>query len=891
MFLYEEIDVARRYGVYKELPRYIIDNLNPKFELRPYQQDAFRNFITYYEGDDVAKPLQLLFHMATGSGKTLVMSGLILYLYKHGYRNFMFFVSSRNILTKTKSNFLENTDEKYLFAEHICIDGETINIKEVSNFQDSDPDAINICFNTTQGLHTGVNEVKENMLSFEDFSSTKMVLISDEAHHLNANTKNPTKEEQEEQNSWEYTVNRIFGSNNGNVLLEFTATCDLNNAEILAKYERKIIFDYDLRKFRADKYSKEIRTMRSDCDLLDRCLIALVMSQYRLKVFQDNRLNIKPVLLFKSRLIKESSANMEAMLQMLENVDGNKIQELMESVKDQLSGINEAYNYFIANGISFEQLAEELRNDFSQEHCISANANTDVEEKQDALNHLESTNNPYRAVFAVDKLNEGWDVLNLFDIVRLYETRDGKNGVPGKGTVAEAQLIGRGARYCPFRIDNDQPKFQRKYDDDLDNPLRICETLYYHCWNESRYVNELHTALKGVGLDLDDHIQRRYVLKDEFRNDEVYLNGLIFMNSQVEKSRKEINGLLPSVRDKIYPVEFAVGKGGEDIVVDSVSNDRSVDTYVNTFAISDIASINYNTVYTALRQFDVYRFNTLKSYFPNLISIRDFITDNNYLGSIKIKITSKYKDVPQILLYRSCVKVLGTIANSINSMETVYEGTKEFYSYPLRDFIKSKTRNFPKTTDGGEGVSQNDVLVPPEYRLDLTQEEWFVFNDNYGTIEEKAFVAFFKEHVSELKEKYDKVYLIRNERHFHLFSFEGGERFEPDYLIFLKRLDNDGYDQLIVFAEPKGSHLMDKDKWKEDFLLQMEETAIPVTKFVDNNDYFIMGLHFFNREMRQNEFSLDFERLTCPEERINTMLERYESYIRDGGTVWIDNDD
>jgi type III restriction enzyme len=32
--------------------------------------------------------------------------------------------------------------------------------------------------------------------------------------------------------------------------------------------------------------------------------------------------------------------------------------------------------------------------------------------------------------------NEGWDVLNLFDIVRLYETRDGKMGSwsikPGK---------------------------------------------------------------------------------------------------------------------------------------------------------------------------------------------------------------------------------------------------------------------------------------------------------------------------------------------------------------------------------------------------------------------------------------------------------------------------
>ena len=51
-------------------------------------------------------PLHLLFNMATGSGKTLIMAGLILYLYEKGYRNFLFFVNSTNIIEKTKDNFL-----------------------------------------------------------------------------------------------------------------------------------------------------------------------------------------------------------------------------------------------------------------------------------------------------------------------------------------------------------------------------------------------------------------------------------------------------------------------------------------------------------------------------------------------------------------------------------------------------------------------------------------------------------------------------------------------------------------------------------------------------------------------------------------------------------------
>ena len=97
-FLYEKIDTLREVGVSKELPKYIPENLNPNFELRPYQNNAFENFITYFESDKLCqKPTQTLFHMATGSGKTLIMAGLILYLYKHGYRNFLFFVNLSNI--------------------------------------------------------------------------------------------------------------------------------------------------------------------------------------------------------------------------------------------------------------------------------------------------------------------------------------------------------------------------------------------------------------------------------------------------------------------------------------------------------------------------------------------------------------------------------------------------------------------------------------------------------------------------------------------------------------------------------------------------------------------------------------------------------------------------
>lgn len=857
-FLFEKIDTLKEVGYYSELPQYIKENLNPDFELRPYQEAAFCNYITYFENPKIRqKPTQTLFHMATGSGKTLIMAGLMLYLYKQGYRNFLFFVNLSNIVRKTKENFLTQTSSKYLFAENLIIGGERIKVKEVSNFQNIDENAINICFTTIQGLHSDMWTVKENSLSFDDFYGKKIVLISDEAHHLSASTKK--QDDDDNVKSWEYTVERIFNSSPENVLLEFTATCDTENKDIKAKYENKIIFNYPLSKFRDDLYSKEIKTLRTDSPVFDRSLQAVLLSQYRLKVFQDNRLNIKPVILLKSHRIKDNASNMAAFISGISALTGTKIQEVFDTIRGQAPIMQEAYEYFIKNGISFDQLAQEIKEDFSAIHCISANEDKEIEKNQLILNSLEDIDNPYRAVFAVDKLNEGWDVLNLFDIVRLYETRDGKNGKPGAGTISEAQLIGRGARYCPFRIDDEQPKYQRKYDDDVDNQLRICETLYYHCWNEPRYISELHTALREIGLDLEGIVTKRYSLKNSFKVDELYQTGYVFTNERMLKSRADVHELLPSVRDKIYDVAISVGRGGEDVVLKEILSDKSVETHSITMTFKEIADINYSTVNRALRQFDVFKFNTLKSYFPNIKSTYEFVTDEKYLGKIKMKVTSKYKALPMNVVYRACVNVLSKIALKISAIEEVYEGTTEFKAHYLHEYIRDKSINV-KPISGSIGVSQNDASVGTN-RLDLSSEDWFVFNDNFGTSEEKAFVRYFKDYVDTLRSKYDKVYLLRNERQIHLYSFDGGERFEPDYILYLCKNRADSVEQLIVFVEPKGTHLIDTDKWKEDFLLELKEKAIPTVTFVDDNKYKIWGFHFFNTECRSVEFAGDMNTL------------------------------
>ena len=95
-------------------------------------------------------------------------------------------------------------------------------------------------------------------------------------------------------------------------------------------------------------------------------------------------------------------------------------------------------------------------------------------------------NNLYRVVFAVAKLTEGWDVLNLYDIVRIeQEAATNKNA-----TMVEAQLIGRGARYYPFELDGVK-SYQRRFDNDTSNKQLFLETLHYHTMNEPQYLKQL----------------------------------------------------------------------------------------------------------------------------------------------------------------------------------------------------------------------------------------------------------------------------------------------------------------------------------------------------------------------------------------------------------------
>lgn len=845
-FLYERLDAASSMGfLKKEVPESVRQNLNSKYELRPYQVEAFSRFFHCYKNDFPGKiyPLHFLFNMATGSGKTLIMAGLILYLYEQGYRNFLFFVNSTNIIEKTKDNFLNPASIKYLFNQDLDMGNRHLRITPVENFEGVNPNDINICFTTIQKLHSDLTTAKENTITFEDFRKHKVVLIADEAHHINVQTRS----QQELFESWENTVQKIFGQNEDNLLLEFTATHNYATPAMVEKYRNKVIVRYDLLQFRNDRFSKDVVIVQSDFDQRERILQALILNQYKQEVAAKYRINLKPVILFKAqRTIAQSQENKAEFHRL---VDGLSAQQIIRIRASDIPIVQRAFHFFDDNNISDEQLVERLKRDFHKDYCLSVNEETEKELYQILLNSLEDKNNRIRAIFAVQKLNEGWDVLNLFDIVRCYEARDTGRAKIGTTTLSEAQLIGRGARYFPFVLPDSNDRFRRKFDGDLEHELRVLEELHYHSINDSRYIAEIRQALIEQGMMDEREVTREIRLKESFKKTPFYKFGVVWLNERRPKDYDRVRSFADlGVKRRNYVHTIATGHGGTTKALD---NEKSVVVKDEIRCDVKVKDVEHNIVQAAIARNAFFTFASLKRYFPHLTTIREFITSDDYLGGLEITFQGNLYglDENRVEKLAAIQGLLEQIKTEIRANVTEYEGTNDFRRDWVHDIFKDKLLKF----DGSNPRSVEDA----QFEHFISAKEWFAFNTIYGTSEEKAFVRMLDRQMVKLKERYDSIYLVRNEGHFKIFNFSDGQAFEPDFVLFL--CEKSGEPLIYqLFIEPKGKHLKEHDRWKESFLKDI--TSQFDGKYIQFEDkkYRLIGVPFYNND-DENEFRTKLE--------------------------------
>lgn len=826
-----------------DVPKYIYDNLN--HNLRPYQEEAIRHYI-YTQRSGINEDFfnHLLFHMATGSGKTNILAAVILYLYKEKHmQDFIFFVNSDAVIRKTLENLTNKNSSKYLFNKSgILIEGNLISIQIVDNFPvNKDPLTIYLKLTTIQKLHIDLTFPRENSICYKDFVENPICLLADEAHHINAYTRSEKKglsKAELEEKTWETTVQQILKSNIKNKLVEFTATVNLTNESLFNKYRDKIVFQYDLRKFMEDGYSKNVVLLKANQDDEIKVISAVLLSQYRKYIARDHSIDIKPIILFKSNKIDQS---------LKANHDFNALIDQMnlESLKEIISN---GYKTYLGTDTIFEKMfkyystmdlnrvLKDLKWDFEVGNIINANDKSFISEKNAVLlNSLEELDNPIRAIFAVAKLNEGWDVLNLFDIVRLSE------GVPISKSItdSEAQLIGRGARFNPYNF-NKKLVGTRQFDLSSSN-LKILETMHYHTINDNAYIKNLEKSLEAANIEFysDSYHRLKATLKASFKKTNFYRNGYIYIN-KVQTTLAEDYQCLNDygIPDKYFykwerSSEQLLGQKDNDLI-----------------KFSDY-KLPYNEILIrkAIRLNPFFRYDRLKKYVPSISTIEEFIQSPKYLRGQEV-----YVSLPENLSIESLsnldkIKILNGFLDSIErNIKNNYKKEKGTTTF---EPIKVSTVIDDYVIELSAGDKKISSLIKSR---NMAKEDWFVYDVALVNSLEEQLLEFIYNRVDELKQRYNEVYLIRNERKIKLTEFDSYKGFMPDFILFLK----DAKFNYFIFIEPKGSHLIEKDQWKQEMLKQINDRT-DIEILGQNKNVIIKGLKFYNSdELIYREFLDDF---------------------------------
>ncbi|MFC7322394.1 DEAD/DEAH box helicase family protein [Halobacillus campisalis] len=841
-----------------ETPDYIKQNMVHTFR---YYQDAALRFFHYSQASrefSFRNVNHVLFNMATGSGKTDLMAGLILYLYQeHAYQNFLFLVNTTGVINKTIDNLTNEASDKYLYTPEIEIEGERVEIKRVSSFPKTQSrNTIYIKLATVQSIASDIYTQKENAMGEEDYARHKTAVLGDEAHHYSSSTK----KEKESEQSWEKAIATILNARNDNRLLEFTATIDLENKKIYDKYKDKVLYRYTLDRFIQDKYSKNVKRIQSSNTDVDNMMNVILLSEYRRRyALEEHNTYIKPVIMFKSQRIDASN---EAHDKFIELIDGLTLESFKYFLnrQSQITSENDsetlriAHEYYRSNEDRLSEIIRDMKREFANRRIINANDTNQsgLLEKghYEALNSLESPKNLYRVIFAVAKLTEGWDVLNLFDIVRLSD--DSKVKGTKATTMSEAQLIGRGARYYPFSL-NRKNSYTRRFDDDGKDSL-ILETIHYHTINEPQYLKNLLSALDEMNLPTGEDKRNPPIevkVKNSFKRTDVWKYGKIYYNETVEVSDDYYDSLdkygIDTKRDVVIPYISTLKEVG-------YRDDKVQEDYSNAYNVP----IPYDQRYLrkVMDRLSFYHFDHLKKYIPLLNTRKEFLGEN----WLNIYNRTIYVTIPRtmessVLTANEKLNILERyfmdVAKQIRAGYSKQRGTGKFIGYPIKDYISNYRKRVPNY-DTSRYVENKPQKVD-RYEI---KEDYFVYDSAIINLTEKQLIDRIAERVSELHEEYSSVYLIRMDESMHresaknnklkLHQFGGGHDevnlagFQPDFILYLKNKDY----FIQIFIEPKGRNI-EGEQWKEDLLTYINEHEAEIIFEDETEEVKIKGVKFY----------------------------------------------
>ncbi len=452
------------------------------------------------------------------------------------------------------------------------------------------------------------------------------------------------------------------------------------------------------------------------------------------------------------------------------------------------------------------------------------------------LNSLEDRDNPKRVIFSVDKLNEGWDVLNLFDIVRL------KNKANQKDTTKDAQLIGRGARYYPFSYNDFKPSriefYQRKFD--LDNSLSVLERLDYHAIYNSEFIAKLKEELRELGLGfIEKEKEKTTIPLTPTKRFKCY-----YASNTKDKKKNLFNmdysGPVEATLQSLHVPLFAFNV--HEKKVDFKEENKGDTTYYIPHTLDKIP-INYFLKALNLKNLD---FKTLKKAFKKHAFNNKVEFIERYISSLKTNFHKSQKFDNNEILLKLAVYIIENLKDTL---------------------LKEQDKPSVSALELKEFETHNKSLSASELEKDIPFYEWLLFKDmrKLDSDLERDFLDFINKNKEILDKKFKEWCVLRNDHFAELKVFCNIENspyyaqgFEPDFILFAQTHE-DEFLGFTCYMEAKGEHLEPSNAWKKEFLEMLENAALKS----HNKKLHLKGLPFFTIHNNHNNKAVNGEFATA----------------------------
>lgn len=374
------------------------------------------------------RAFEVVCDLATGVGKTYVSAGLVEYLARSGVRNIVIVTPGSTIQDKTVNNFTPGHPKSVTglsFAPTVVTpeDFERGSIAAAL----ADDSAVKLFVFTVQRLLKPSQNVSRKMRTFQETlgddlysylqSADDLVVIADEHHVYNTGAK-----------KFSAAVRKLAPL----MLVGLTATPHESDLD-------KLIFHYPLARAIADEYVKIPVLVGRD-------------GESSSKTTTKEQLSDGVLLLdYKRRAVEQYEAS---------NPDVAHVNPVMFVVASKIKEAEEAAEMLAADDMIGDPNGVLLVTSQSSDEAISA------------LQAVEESDSPVRAIVAVDMLGLGWDVANIYVVVALRAL---------ESSALSEQILGRGLR-LPYgertgirMLDTVEVVSHRKFKELLDNADALLE--------------------------------------------------------------------------------------------------------------------------------------------------------------------------------------------------------------------------------------------------------------------------------------------------------------------------------------------------------------------------------------------------------------------------------